>query len=293
MADGPAEQAAPSVRLRRIARVLREWRSRTDLNQQGAATKAGWSTAKQSRLESAIPPIRPADVMTLALVYGVGDPEREALFNSAQAAQTPGWWESVEQGALDADVLDYVQLEAEATKLRTFKVDVVPGLFQTRDYVTALGRAFVPSSPKDEAQRGIDARIQRQSRLIDENPLRVQAIITEAVLRIEVGGAEVMARQRGRLLELAALPNVDLRVIPASAGAYPAMNLPFSILSFSGTPLDTDVGYAELLGRGVYLEQAEEVEPYNLAFGGLRKVAMSARESVEFISALPHTRSET
>lgn len=69
MAEGQAaEPTSTSVRLRRIARVLREWRSRTEFTQDGAASRAGWSRAKQSRLEAATPPIRPADVMTLALV---------------------------------------------------------------------------------------------------------------------------------------------------------------------------------------------------------------------------------
>ncbi|MFD8499469.1 helix-turn-helix domain-containing protein [Amycolatopsis sp. NPDC059657] len=294
MAEGQAaEPTSPSVRLRRIARVLREWRSRTEFTQDGAASRAGWSRAKQSRLEAATPPIRPADVMTLALVYDIPEAEREALFNSAQSAQAPGWWGSVEQGALAADVLDYVQLEAEATGLRTFKVDLVPGLFQSRDYAAAVARAFVPSFPEEITRSGVEARIQRQSRLVDQNPLRVEAIITEAVLHLEVGGPEVMRRQRGRLLELAALPNVELRVIPADAGAYASMGVPFNILSFNGTPTDPDVGYVELLGRGVYLERSEDIEPYSLAFGGLRNVALSTEDTSALISALPHTKMGT
>ncbi|GAB3494579.1 helix-turn-helix domain-containing protein [Amycolatopsis cihanbeyliensis] len=290
MTDGPATEApSPNVRLRRIARVLREWRARTDYKQEDVASRAGWSRAKQSRLEAATPPIRPADVVTLALVYGIDEEEREALFNSAQIAQAPGWWESVKEGALDADVLDYVQLEAEATKLRTFKVDVVPGLLQTLEYGAALDRASVPALPVEAEQDRLDARMHRQGRLTDDTPLQVEAILTEAALHVEVGGAEVMRRQRGRLLELAALPNVRLRVIPASAGAYPATGVPFSILGFEGSPADSDVGYVELLGRGVYLERAEDVRPYSLAFGSLRNVAMSPRETVELISVLSNT----
>ncbi|WP_216211743.1 helix-turn-helix domain-containing protein [Amycolatopsis aidingensis] len=290
MSDGPVTEApAPSVRLRRIARVLREWRARTEYKQEDVAARAGWSRAKQSRLEAATPPIRPADVVTLALVYGIDEEEREALFNSAQIAQAPGWWESVQEGALDADVLDYVQLESEATNVRTFKLDVVPGLFQTRDYTAALQHASVPPLPAEAEQDRLDARMHRQGRLTDDTPLEVEAILTEAVLHVEVGGPEVMRRQRGRLLELAELPNVELRVIPAGAGAYPAMSVPFSILGFDGSPTDSDVGYVELLGRGVYLERAEDVQPYSLAFDSLRNVAMSPRETVEFISALPST----
>lgn len=72
----------------------------------------------------------------------------------------------------------------------------MPGLFQNRDYAAAVARAFVPSFPKEITRSGVETRIQRQSRLVDQNPLRVEAIITEAVLHLEVGGPEVMRRQR-------------------------------------------------------------------------------------------------
>jgi hypothetical protein len=95
-------------------------------------------------------------------------------------------------------------------------------------------------------------------------------------LRNRVGGSEVMGEQLDRLAELAKLSNVDLRVI-AATGAYPAMGTSFSILSFAGDY--PDVGYIELINKGVYIEEAEDLEPYQLNFAGLQKVALSESKS--------------
>lgn len=82
-------------------------------------------------------------------------------------------------------------------------------------------------------------------------------------------------------------------MIPAGVGAYASVGVPFNILSFNGTPTDPDVGYVELLGRDVYLERSEDIEPYSLAFGGLRNVALSTEDASVLISALPHTKMDT
>jgi hypothetical protein len=91
-----------------------------------------------------------------------------------------------------------------------------------------------------------------------------------------VGGPDVTRDQLQRLIELAGLRNIDLRVLAASAGAYPAMGLPFSILSFADK--DPDVGYVELLNKGLYLEELHEVQPYTLAFDDLRRAAFDPTE---------------
>src|SRR5690348_14916378 len=101
--------------MRRIARTLLKWRESRDLNGADVAKHAGWSGSKQSRLENATQPIQPADVVTLALIYGIPAAERDAVFNSCLGAQKQGWWDAVAQDALMQDVVSYVELEAEAT----------------------------------------------------------------------------------------------------------------------------------------------------------------------------------
>lgn len=273
----------PNVRMRRIARTLLQWRESRNLKGAEVAAQAGWSTAKQSRLENATQPIQPAEVVTLALLYGIPEEERDAVFNSCLTAQKQGWWDAVDKDALIDDVVGYVELESEATTVRTFKIDLVPGLLQTADYAMAIGEAYLPRASADVIRLRVEARIKRQERLTGDNPIRVEAVLTEGVLRTQVGGPAVMRQQLERLVELSKLSNVDLRVIPA-AGAYPAMGAPFSLLSFeSGYP---DVGYIDLIDKGAYLEEHEDVEPYRINFAGLQEVAWNPRKSRTLIAEI-------
>jgi transcriptional regulator with XRE-family HTH domain len=267
----------PSMRMRRIARTLLQWRESRGVNGTEIAKKAGWSASKQSRLENAIQPIQPAQVVTLALLYGIPESERDAVFNACLAAQQEGWWDAVSKEALVADLLDYVEFESEATAVRTFKIDLVPGLMQTPAYATAVDEAFRPQASADVVRERVEARVKRQERLAGDKPIHVEAVLTEGALRSQVGGPEVMREQLERLVELSKLPNVDLQVIAATSGAYPAMGFPFSILSFAGAY--PDVGYVESIGMGVYIEEPESLEPYQVNFVGLQKVALSQSKS--------------
>lgn len=92
-----------------------------------------------------------------------------------------------------------------------------------------------------------------------------------------------MRQQFERLVELSKLPNVDLRVLPATS-AYPAMGTPFSILSFDDS--HPDVGYVELLGKGAYIEEPEDLDRHQANFAGLRKVALSQSKSRNLIAEI-------
>lgn len=273
----------PSVRMRRIARTLLGWREESGLTGEQIAVKTGWSSAKQSRIENATQPIKPSEVVTVALVLGIPEAERDAVFNTCVAAQNKGWWEGVSSDALVRDVMGYVELEAEAAMVRTFKIDLIPGLLQTSSYATAISRAYLPRASVKVVRDRVDARTMRQERVTGDSPIEVEAVLTEGALRTRVGGAEVMREQLERLLELADEPHIDLRVIPAT-GAYPAMGTPFALLSFAdGYP---DVGFIDLLGRGVYLEEPQDIECYRTNFAGLQQVALSVRKSRTLIAEI-------
>jgi hypothetical protein len=217
----------------------------------------------------------------------MGDYERRAVVNPFLSGHRGGWWDAVDRDALADDAVVYVELEDEATAVRSFKIDLVDGLLQTPEYTAAIIRASRPEASEEFVRRQVATRARRQARLHDASPIQMEVIVTEAALRIQVGGHEVMRHQLQHLLRLAELPNVDLRVVPAT-GAYPAMGTPFYILSFgTGYP---DVAYLELLDKGVYLEEPGDVELYATKFAGLRAVALAPDASREFIAAVGSER---
>jgi transcriptional regulator with XRE-family HTH domain len=270
--------------MRRIARTITAWRTDRDLKAGDVAQRVGWSASKQSKLENAAQAITPADVMTLALYYDIPEEDRNKVFHDALAAQQPDWWEAISKDALVQDVRDYIELESEASELHTFEIDLVHGLLQTPEYAEALGKAYIPRSDADTKRARVIARANRQVRLTGEDHISVKAVLAEGALRLVVGGPSVMRAQLDRLLELAALDHIQIRVLAACNGAYPSMGTSFAMLSFvDGAP---DVGYIETLQKGVYLEQPGDVEPYKLNFAGLWDVALDEAESIELISTI-------
>lgn len=126
-------------------------------------------------------------------------------------------------------------------------------------------------------------RAARQARLREKNPLRVEAVLNEATIRAVVGGPAVMKAQLLHLMTLAELPNVDIRILPFSRGAYPAMGSTFTLLSFPHEH-HVDVVYLENFLRIQYAERPGDRELCSLKFAGLRRVAMSQDESLELIA---------
>jgi transcriptional regulator with XRE-family HTH domain len=285
----PAERG-PTVRRRRLAAELRRLRERAEMTLEQAASQVEWSVAKLSRVETARVGINLADLRYLLKIYDVTDERVEELVSLARRARMRGWWESYAD-TLPSDYASYIGLESEAASLRCFDALTLNGLLQTTDYAREVIRASLMAlSPPGEVERRVEVRTTRQRVLNRElNPLRLWTVIDEAVLRRLVGSVHVMKAQGDRLLELAALPNVTVQVLPTGVGAHPATTGTFSILEFP-EPQDADVVYLETLTANIFVEDDAQAYRYALAFDHLRAMALGPEESKAFIAALSAER---
>ena len=59
----------------------------------------------------------------------------------------------------------------------------MPGLLQTEDYARAVIRGGYPSASRDEVERRVQVRMERQNVLRGESPLELRGIVDEAALR--------------------------------------------------------------------------------------------------------------
>jgi hypothetical protein len=177
----------------------------------------------------------------------------------------------------------YVGLEAEAVGIRTYEIELVPGLLQTEGYARALFESAALNPPVD-VECGIAIRRSRQQILHGENPPRLWAVLSEAALRRMVGGPAIMRDQLLHLLDMSELRNVTIQVIRADAGAHPGMGTPFVILSFPDRA-DPQITFLDYLTGALYLEKPEEVDQYNLAFNHLVAAAISPHRSLDLIRA--------
>jgi transcriptional regulator with XRE-family HTH domain len=276
-----APRPSPTARRRRLAAALRQLREEHNLSCTDAGKAVGWSESKVSRIETGRVGIQQPDLERLLDLYEVSSETRVALLILRRQATHRGWWHSYAD-ALPAYFEDYVGLEDGAKSLFTYQNQLVHGLMQTEDYAEAVLRAAQPAASEDEVERQLAARATRQALLTAGNPLQVWAVLDEAVLRRQVGGAAIMQAQLNRLREIAALPNVTLQVLPFDAGAHASMGTSFELLQFPEAG-DTAIVYIEDQTTSQYLETAADLERYTLVFDHLRASALAPERSLELI----------
>ncbi|MET7377432.1 helix-turn-helix transcriptional regulator [Streptomyces sp. NPDC005526] len=281
-------QNGPAVRRRKLGAELRALRTGAGLTSGEAARMVGWHQSKVSRIETGASGVKPADVRLLLDAYAVADAQLCELLMALAGSEDRGgrhhWWHAY-RGVLPSTYRDFISLESQASGMRTLETSVVPGLLQTPEYARAVTRAAVEGLDEERLDALVEVRLARQDVLRARPPLELAAVLDEAVLRREVGGPEVMARQLNRLVEAARLPQVRLQVLPFGAGAHIGITGPFVIFSFLSTS-DLDVVVLDHLTSSLYLERKEDLEAYTEAFNTLRIHALSPEDSLDFIAAM-------
>ncbi len=279
----------PAVRRRKLGAELRALRDRAGLTSGEVAQLVGWHQSKVSRIETGASSAKPADVGVLLDAYEVQDPQLRALFEALAGADGDRatrhqWWHAY-KGLLPPAYRDFISLEQQACKVRTLETAVVPSLLQTPEYARAVTRAALDGLPEGQVDELVQVRLARQDVLRGDPPLKLSAVVDEAVLRRPVGGYGVMGRQLRRLAEVARLPHVTLQVLPFAAGGHVGLTGPFLIFSFPNIA-DLDVVVLDHLTSSLYLERKEDLKAYTEAFNSLQEQALSAEDSLEYITGI-------
>jgi len=250
----------PTVQRLVLGSQLHRLRDSRGITAEQAAEAIRGSHSKISRMEHGRVGFKERDVADLLTLYGVTDTEeRAALLNLAREANTPGWWHAYSD-VLPAWLEPYVGLEAAASVIRTYQIQLVPGLLQTEAYARALIRQGSAASEQEIARRG-ELRASRQEILRRPDAPQLWAVVDEGALRRPVGSRDVVRGQLAYLAEMAGHPAVTLQVLPFASGAHPAMGGPFTILRFAEPDL-ADVVYIEQLTSALYLDKPAEVDSY-------------------------------
>jgi transcriptional regulator with XRE-family HTH domain len=275
---------SPTVRRRRLALELRRLREAARLTCEEVADHLECSASKISRVETGRVSVSPRDVRDMLDLYGVPAAQRESLVQLARDSRQKGWWHAFSD-TMPPQFATYVGLESAACQIRIYELSLIPELLQTEDYARAVIRSGMMNSPREDVERQVALRMARQPAITRDNPPRIWAVLDEAALRRQVGGAGVMQLQLEHLLARAALPNVAIQVIPFGGGAHPAIGRPFIILVFPER-VDTDVVYLEDLTSALYLEDVADVDRYNVFFNHLRATALSLDDSSLLITSI-------
>lgn len=278
-------EPGPAVRRRQLGRQLRDLRIAADFKTiEAAAVASGLSRATISRVERAKQVILPKTVRTLCHTYGIGQPMLDHMLRLALESDDRGWL--VAYSATVPDWFErYVGEEAEATRIRGYEPEFIPGLLQVDEYTVAVSTAARPHVTAEGLAESVAFRNARQARLGAADPPELWFVINEAAIRRLVGGTGVMHAQLLRLVELAQRSNITLQILPFEAGAHPAMTGSFKLLDFPG---DAGLGtiFVEIDSGAVYPDQPADVERYAWIWERLTSAALSPADSVSLLSSV-------
>ncbi|MER6590376.1 helix-turn-helix transcriptional regulator [Micromonospora purpureochromogenes] len=287
------EDVGSTVPRRQLGRLLRQFRTEAGVTLDAAAEALEYSRQKIWRIESGLGPVRVLDVKAMCELYHVSPEMTEAMRGLAAETKSKGWWHAYGDAVPGWFEL-YVGLESAAASLRQYQETVIPGLLQTRDYIRALARVDQPTATDEEREHAVQVRLQRQNLLTRRlpQPPRLDAVISEAVLRRRVGGQAVMVGQLTGLLEASERPNVSVRVVPLAAGPHiGAVAGSFVILEFPATKggraaPEPSVVYSESLTGALYLDKPGELQAYEAAFASAARLAQAEAESRDTIKRI-------
>jgi transcriptional regulator with XRE-family HTH domain len=186
-------------------------------------------------------------------------------------SQLPSWFQP------------YAEMEAKAAYISTFQAQLVDGLLQTEAYARAV------LSVRNES--GLDARVaarmERQRVLEREHPPAVWVVLSEAVLRQEIGSREVMREQLAHLLTLRERQWLNVQVLPFEAGAHAGLMGSFAILRFDRDP---DIVYTEDFVQGHMTANPQPVREGSVRYDQLQAAALSSEDSAALISRMMEGR---
>lgn len=278
-----AADRSPTLRRRELASQLRDLRKQSGRTVEDVARELLCSPPKISRIETGVRPASLRDVRDLCAIYGVDDSLRDRLMGLAREAKQQGWWNKYEDIAIDR----LIGLEIEAAQVSSYESCVIPWMFQTKEYARAVIKGSLPRIDDHVLDERVAARITRQEIITRESPPHFWSLVDESSLRRRVGGNQIMRDQLKGMVDLAAIPNMTLQVVPFGLGAHPGLDNTFEFLEFqSGQP---PVVYLENMAGGLYLESASDVDRYKEALMHLRAGALDPESSVSLIEQVRET----
>ncbi|TQE18953.1 XRE family transcriptional regulator [Streptomyces ipomoeae] len=272
----------PTVRRRRLAELLVEFREAAGKSVDEAAERIGCHRTKINRIENARLGISLGELRDLLTFYGVEDPAQvDAMVSLAQRSREPGWVQRA--GLARPTYTDFIDYERTADYIRSYQSTLIAGLLQTPDYAREVIAATPAPLTQEKVDVLVEARMKRQEVLARSASPRLCVIEGEAALRLQVGGREVMRKQLEHLETMADHPSVEVQVIPDRAGAHAGLAGSFVLFAFPSLSFSDVVAVEHHTGT-LYMETPDETADYTLIFDSLRSSALSPGDSLDLIA---------
>ncbi|MFC9893278.1 helix-turn-helix domain-containing protein [Nocardia sp. NPDC127579] len=281
---------SPTVARWELVLRLRELREQRGFDSAGFARQVGFTAANWSHVEKGRRVLTVNTIGPVLELLEVAVEERAELLDLLEASKQRGWW-TKSAALLGPELQRLYGMEFGAHSIRSYDSLIVPGLLQTEDYARALISADVMIRPV-QVEQLVGIRMRRQERLLGPDPVELTAVIGEAALRQQTGGARVLGGQLAHLIELLEkYDTIAVRVIPfaATAGAILGGSS-FHLIDFAVEQLPT-FGWAESSVFGGAVEDPELVRDLGFAYVRALDQSLSRAESLALIRTYAEVKS--
>jgi transcriptional regulator with XRE-family HTH domain len=275
--------AGSSAQLRRLGAELRRLREAAGRTQGDVGAEIGRTHASVVNWERGKTKISKSDLACLLAELHAPAEVRRGLEQLRQdCGQGTTQWATY---GLPDWMRPLVSFEEDAAAITTFEPVLIPGLLQTEEYARAIHTAGRHKVAPEYIEKWVAARMRRQCRLSGNNPVTVHAVISEAALRLEIGGPVAFTRQLEKVLDCASTDNITVRVLSAAGGGYGGVASNFTILHFAQPDIDPPLGCFDGPLGGHMISDEGDVATMVRRFEDVRQLALSEADSTEVLTS--------
>ena len=268
---------------RELGAELRKRREAAGLVGEDIVRVTGWHRSKVSRVELGQSEISVVDAIHYLAACKVFVTEAKEILDLCRDAERKlGYWLSPRGEWLEDSLNSLIFHEATAGRSISYEPMVIPGLLQTRRYA----RVWIERTP-GHSQEDLDAAVrkreERQQVLHRPAPGQFIFFVHEQALRLQAGSRQIRHEQLLKLVLMAGLPHVSLRVLPALTGERGLFGSSFRVFEYGD---HNPLVYFSAAWNGVFIEDQEYVADYRRLLRNMASVALDEAKSKAFIAEL-------
>ncbi|MBW1601900.1 helix-turn-helix transcriptional regulator [Streptomyces sp. JJ66] len=174
------------------------------------------------------------------------------------------------------------EAERSAIGVQEYSPAYVPGLLQTEAYARAVFLGRAPLQEEEKLETDVLNRLSSAS-ILTTRQAEGWFVISEAVLRLSVGGPQVMAEQLDHISAMTRQRMALVQVVPFAHGAEGLLGGLVTVMRFADAP---DVAYAEGVSTGNYMDDPTLVRHVQDAYDLARAAALTPAASMELIRTI-------
>lgn len=264
-----------------LAQRLREVRNSARLSGNAFAAKLAWPQSRVSKIETGAQMATRDDVAAWLRAAEAGEETTDELHKLVRLAhiEYEDWRDTYRRSGAAGGQANIGQREARASVMCEFWPAMMPGLVQTADYareaLAISGGPVVWGTSGNDIERMVAARIERQQVLYDQDKT-FRMVLGETALHTRFGDVATLRSQLDRLVGVAGIANVDLRVLP--------LETPWPVFPLSTFKLYDDelVMLEQPVGEQL-ITDPDQIASYQNFFNLLAETALSPEDTVSIV----------